>query len=380
MKSKLTELCDTISDTYRSNAKYVVLINTSDVLDGKVLNHQQTENRNLRGQFKKTFQQDDILYSEIRPKNKRFAYIDFTPTDYIASTKLMVLRAKTAIVTPQFLYQMLKSYSVINELQGLAETRSGTFPQITYSELANIEIDLPDLAAQRGIAATLSALDDKIAVNTKLNHNLEQTAQAIFKSWLDSCTEFTTVGEVVDNILDYTPNANASVVLVNSADVHTGHFAHHALSANENLKGHFKKRFSKGDILYSEIRPLNRHFAFVGFDADDYIASTRLMVLRNKQDKMYQSLIYQHLKSDDVVDKFATLTDTRSGTFPQGCFADLANIPVAISSLDEQKDIAAFLDSVLHEIAHNDEQSDKLATIRDELLPRLMSGELTVNG
>ena len=71
---KLGDVCSSISDTYRRNDKEVVLINTSDVLDGKILNHSPVKNEKLKGQFKKTFQNNDILYSEIRPANKRFAF------------------------------------------------------------------------------------------------------------------------------------------------------------------------------------------------------------------------------------------------------------------------------------------------------------------
>lgn len=71
-KMTIGDVCDTISDTYRGNDSEVVLINTSDVLEGKVLNHQKVENKNLKGQFKKTFKKNDILYSEIRPANKRY--------------------------------------------------------------------------------------------------------------------------------------------------------------------------------------------------------------------------------------------------------------------------------------------------------------------
>ena len=49
------EVCATISDTYRSPADEVTLINTSDVLEGKVLNHERVPNKELKGQFKKTF-------------------------------------------------------------------------------------------------------------------------------------------------------------------------------------------------------------------------------------------------------------------------------------------------------------------------------------
>ena len=171
---KIGDLCDIISDTYKRNDELVILINTSDVLAGDVLNHTPVQNENLKGQFKKTFKQGDILYSEIRPANKRFAYIDFEETSrYIASTKLMVLRPRKDVVFPLYLYAILKSQEVIDELQHLAETRSGTFPQITFSsELAPMEIMLPDLKTQKQIVNILSSIEDKIKLNIAINENL----------------------------------------------------------------------------------------------------------------------------------------------------------------------------------------------------------------
>ena len=171
---KIGDLCDTISDTYKRTDDMVVLINTSDVLDGKVLNHEPVPNEHLKGQFKKTFKKNDILFSEIRPANKRFAFIDFENTSkYIASTKLMVLRPREDVVLPLFLYSILQSRDVIDELQHLAETRSGTFPQITFSsELAPMEVMLPDLITQKQIVSILFAIEDKISLNTAINEKL----------------------------------------------------------------------------------------------------------------------------------------------------------------------------------------------------------------
>lgn len=172
-KCTIGDLCDTISETYHGNDEKVVLINTSDVLEGKILNHTEVENKNLKGQFKKTFKINDILYSEIRPANKRFAYVSENNVDnYIASTKLMVLRAKEG-VNPKFVYNLLKSQQVIDELQHLAETRSGTFPQITFSsELAPMQVNLPDTLTQNKIVGILEAIECKIELNTQINNNL----------------------------------------------------------------------------------------------------------------------------------------------------------------------------------------------------------------
>lgn len=199
----ICQLCDSVSETYKGNASEVVLINTSDVLDGKCLNHEYVPNKQLKGQFKKTFRKGDILYSEIRPANKRFCFVDFEPKDYIASTKLMVLRAHED-VDPQYLYQILRSNDTLTQLQMLAESRSGTFPQITYSELSNIMVSLPSQKAQKNIVSILSSLDRKIELNNKINADLEEMAQAIFKNWFVDFEPFKD-GKFVDSELGMIP-------------------------------------------------------------------------------------------------------------------------------------------------------------------------------
>lgn len=171
---KLRDVCSSISETYKNDFKYVVLVNTSDVLEGKILNHELCESKNLKGQFKKTFKKNDILYSEIRPQNKRYAFIDFDDTEkYIASTKLMIIRTNSQKILPEYLYLILKSKRTINILQYLAETRSGTFPQITFdSEVANLKIKLLNIEYQKKIISISKAIDDKIALNRKINDNL----------------------------------------------------------------------------------------------------------------------------------------------------------------------------------------------------------------
>jgi type I restriction enzyme S subunit len=173
LEEKLGDLIESISEKYDVKKDKVILINTSDVLEGKIINHKYVENKNLKGQFKKSFRKNDILYSEIRPQNKRFAYVDIESDDYVASTKLMVLRTKNNNVYSEYIFQFLKTPKVIEELQSLAETRSGTFPQITFNEIANLKINLPEKTQQKKVVSILESIDKKIEINNKINHNLE---------------------------------------------------------------------------------------------------------------------------------------------------------------------------------------------------------------
>lgn len=179
----LTNYIDSVSERGYEKFPKVVLVNTSDVLNGKVLNKDKIENKNLKGQFKKTFKKGDILFSEIRPINKRFANIDFNPDGYVASTKLMVLRKKSDEILRDYIYYFLTSDETLNYLQNQAESRSGTFPQITFKNIAELKIWVPDIYDQVRIVDILKNIDKKIEVNNKIIANLEEQAQAIFKSW-----------------------------------------------------------------------------------------------------------------------------------------------------------------------------------------------------
>lgn len=94
------------------------------------------------GRPKKSIKKGDILFSEIRPGNGRHAYVYFDSYDYVVSTKLMVLRSRNRLDS-LFEYFLITLSSSIQILQILAESRSGTFPQITFSELSSIKYPLP---------------------------------------------------------------------------------------------------------------------------------------------------------------------------------------------------------------------------------------------
>ena len=179
--------------------------------------------------------------------------------------------------------------------------------------------------------------------------------------------------------MDYTPITTEMVRLLNSSDVTEGVFPDAPLVPNKDLKGHFKKRFQFDDILYSEIRPRNHHYGYVLFDASEYIASTRLMVIRAIANKVSPALLYQYLLLPEVEAEFTLKTESRSGTFPQGNYADMASIVVPYSPIELQSEVSAILSQFRKTIALNQFENQRLEELRDTLLPQLMSGEIDVS-
>ena len=101
---QLNNLCQSITKTISKNKKTAIFLNTSDILNGQILNKNFSSTSNLPGQAKKTIENDDILFSEIRPKNRRYALVNVSnPSDYVVSTKLMVIRCNKQIL-PKYLY------------------------------------------------------------------------------------------------------------------------------------------------------------------------------------------------------------------------------------------------------------------------------------
>ena len=290
--------------------------------------------------------------------------------------RVVLIKPKRELVDPHFLTYYLLSAEVQHRLKNHAN--GAVVAHLNVSDIRNLWVTLPELEEQVAIGKILRSIDDKIELNRQINDNLEQQASNLFQDWLNNCENSIMLRELTDNVLDYTPNTHEHVYLLNSSDVTEGQFTVLPLTPNINLKGQFKKRFKKGDILYSEIRPRNRHYAYCYFDADKYIASTRLIVLRAKPEKLTSSiLLYQYLMLNNVFEEFTLKTESRSGTFPQGNYEDLSSIKVPYGASQEK--IAKALESIYKQLWTNLEENERLEALRDSLLPKLMSGELKIN-
>lgn len=179
---KLGSIVESVSETFKFTDKPVVFLNTSDIHADKFLHSDLSDPKTLPGQAKKRIRKGDLLFSEIRPANKRYALVNFDADDYVVSTKLMVLRSKGNI-DPRFLKLFLTSEETLDYLQMIAEDRSGTFPQITFDILDQMELMVPSLPEQKAIASVLNSLDDKIDLLHRQNNTLEVMAETIFRQW-----------------------------------------------------------------------------------------------------------------------------------------------------------------------------------------------------
>ena len=162
-----------------------------------------------------------------------------------------------------FLYYLLK-YNRDN----IENMGSGTtFKEVSGNTMKSIKVCVPvDIDEQRKIGAVLSAIDDKIELNTAINENLEQQAQALFKAWFVDFEPFggimpddwqiVPLGELCDSISKKHRFNKPELIFLNTGDVENGMVLHNNYSEVSQMPGQAKKSIAINDILYSEIRPI----------------------------------------------------------------------------------------------------------------------------
>lgn len=363
MRYKLGEICESVSETYKGKDAYVILVNTSDVLNGQVLNHTASENKNLRGQFKKTFKKDDILFSEIRPANKRFAFINFEQTNnYIASTKLMVIRADTKKIRPLFLFHYLTSQDLLEELQHLAELRSGTFPQITFStELANRVIDVPSFEEQDRIVSVISAIEQKIQTNQRINDNLLQQVFALFDN------QFSDINAGSCSVSDYIlPKRGRGLlskdaikgdvpVVAGGLEPATYHNVANTASPVITISA---SGANAGFVRLWSIPVWSSDSSFIDSSITDFVYFW-FVLLKKRQDEIYGS----------------QTGSAQPHIYPQ----NIGALPICELDMSEVKQYNDLVTPLFIKIGANESENIKLAHLRDTLLPKLMAGEVDLD-
>ncbi|MDR1628005.1 MAG: restriction endonuclease subunit S [Oscillospiraceae bacterium] len=284
------------------------------------------------------------------------------------------IRGKKGKIVQTYLYYLLK-----NSIRLLkSQTHGSVFDTITRDTFANINVDLPPLAKQQTIADTLSVLDDKIANNSKINHHLEQMAQAIFKSWfVDSVPghwDYVDLGTVTTEIRTKVKKQQLPVL----SAVKTGNLV---LSEDYFTKQVYSRDIGKyfvvepNDFAYN---PARVNIGSIGINAFAFSGCVSPVYAVFRAEPEYHHFLSFFLKSPNFQEEVRVRA---SGSVRQSLnYNDFAVIQVLYPSVNVIRKFNFQYDSILETQHRLNEENVRLAEIRDALLPRLMSGELSVDG
>ena len=425
--TRVGDLADSISETHKMQKENLIFLNTSDILHGKLLHHKYTAVEDWPGQAKKSIRKEDILFSEIRPANGRWAFVEKEADDYVVSTKLMVIRARKDRVFPKFLYQYLTSTEISSWLQHLAESRSGTFPQITFDEVASLEFPLPPLPEQKTIAHILGTLDDKIELNRLMNATLEAMARALFQSWfvdfdpvrakldgrkpagLDAATAALFPAHFQDSPLGHIPQgwevksieelAERVAMGPFGSDIKISTFVPEGIPviSGQHLRGTLlddskfnfvteehadrlkRSNVQRGDVIFTHAGSIGQ-VAYIPETSryERYIISQRQFYMRCNRSVMSPFYTTSYFKTPEGQHRLLANTSSTGVPSISQPVTYLRQLKMVVPPPALLKVFDATVSAIHLKMAHNDQQSRTLATIRDVLLPKLLSGELSV--
>jgi len=391
------------------------------------------EDANRLGQHR--LRAGDIIYSRRGDVEKR-ALIREREEGWFCGTGCLKVRLGSGIVDPLFASLFL-GHPAIREWI-VRHAVGATMPNLNTAIMSAVPFALPPLAEQKAIAAVLGALDDKIELNRRMNATLDAMARALFQSWfidfdpvrwnmehnqpspqpsptgrgrsaaegvgaeglidarplagLDPATAALFPKHLEDSPLGHFPkgwiagklgdigtNSRRSVqpseIPPNTPYIALEHMPRHCIALgdwNESADvASGKSAFKKGEILFGKLRP---YFHKVGVASFDGVCSTDILVLAPKSPEWFGFLL-GHASSDALI-QFTDLAS--NGTkMPRTNWSDISSFKVALPPKPIAAAFTKLIQPMLDRIHANLHQSRTLATLRDTLLPKLLSGEVS---
>ena len=307
--------------------------------------------------------------------------LNITPVDMCLGRGVCSLRMKNG--NQDFLFYMMKYY-----IPHLLKKESGTvFGSVNRNDINGLEVNIPeDAQVQKEIARYLEMIDDKIELNNAINNNLEQQAEAIFQSILSNAITTVNLGEIADvkggkrlpkgvNLIDI-PNAHPYIRV---RDLNNALFAsltpNYAYVDKETQKSISRYIVSTGDVLISIVGTIGLT-AIVDSTLDKANLTENCVKVTNLKHITPEYLLL-YLRSQ--LGREAIAKGTVGAVQQKLPIKNIQAIPIPLLSEKDKNALFCTLDSIFAGISNNVIQSAKLASLRDTLLPRLMSGELDVS-
>jgi len=324
---------------------------------------------------------DDILIGKDGARFFEDIIIYNQPEKPALLSSIAILRCNPAIILPQFLYYICRNPIFKKDVRDNYGSGSA-IPRIVLKDFKRMTISYPDLAEQRRIVASLVAIDDRIALNTAINENLEQQAQAIFKAWF---VDFEPFGGAMPD--DWRMGTLSEICGYSKDKVDIDDLTLDTYYSTENMQPNRQGAVQattlptikqttackKGDVLISNIRP---YFKKILYCFSDCGCSTDVLCfVPNKTD--YSAFLYCVLYADKFFDYM--VAGSKGTKMPRGDKQQIMVYPICIPSAEYIENFNQAVAPMLETVYTNRIEANNLANLRDALLPKLMNGEIDVS-
>lgn len=342
----------------------------------------ETEKAEFNGGAK--FCNGDTVMARITPclENGKTAYVDMLDDGEIGfgSTEFIVMRAKAGISDPQFVY-----YTAINptfrNVAIKSMVGSSGRQRVQQSVLEELELSVPGLDEQRRIGAFLAELDEKIALNNKINDNLYAQAKAIFDNHfinIDAIPAGWRKGNLLDiaNYLNglamqkFRPQGHEiGLPVLKIKELRQGSCDDSSELCSLSIKPEYI--IHNGDVIFSWSGSL---LVDIWCGGTCGLNQHLFKVTSDVYDKWFYYLWTAHHLA-----RFIAIAADKATTMGHIKREELAKAEVLIPCEEDYTSFNSIMQPIFELIISNRIESRKLAALRDELLPKLMTGEIDVS-
>ena len=339
------------------------------------------------------FRNGDTIMARITPclENGKTAKVNILDDDEVGfgSTEYIVFRAKKGITDEDFVYYLVCS-PLIRDTAIKSMVGSSGRQRVQTDVIKSLELSLPDFNTQKRIGALLKSLDDRISVNTAINENLEQQAQAIFKAWFVDFEPFGgvmpddwSIGTISDLSSDIicgkTPSTKKKeyygdyMPFITIPDMHNNVYV---IATERSLSemgsdSQSKKTLPANSICVSCIGTAG----LVTLVAVDSQTNQQINSIIPKE--RYSSY-YIFLLMQTFSEKINRLGQSGS-TIVNLNKAQFGLMEALVPSISDMNDFDTIVKPLFEQILANQYENQQLAALRDTLLPKLMNGEIDVS-
>lgn len=325
------------------------------------------------------FQKGDILISNIRPYFKKIWLADKSGG---CSNDVLVIRSDSNF-SNRFLYYVLSSDTFFD--YAVSTSKGTKMPRGDKSSIMKYTVPLFSLEEQELISDILKSYDEKIQLNKQINHHLEELAQAIFRSWFidfepfdgikPSDWEIASLTDIADYLnglamQKFRPEKDEnSLPVLKIKELRQGAFDKTSDICSVNIKPEYI--INDGDIIFSWSGSLLVDFWTGGIGG---LNQHLFKVSSQNYDKwFYYSWTKYYLQ------EFINIAADKATTMGHITRSSLENAKILIPNAKDYEMISSILVPIYDDIIQNRIASRKLAQLRDEILPKLLSGELSIN-
>ena len=268
-------------------------------------------------------------------------------------------------------------------------------PKLNQANLLAIDVLLPELITQIRIANFLSGFDDIINLNNRINHNLEEQAMALYKSWFVDFEPFKG-GKFVDSVLGMIPEGWTAMKLgviaeyrkktINPQLFPKTEFTHYSLPAFDNSKEPevqkgaeiMSNKFVVDDkmVLFSKLNPRIKRL-WVLYDVPcNSLCSTEFIAYKTLNESWFPFL-WCYLNSDAFYDSILAMVNGATGSHQRFHADDTLDFILPFNP-DVALSFSRYIAPLLYSILKNERENRSLKNGRDHLLPKMMSGALQI--